>query len=101
MVNLGITEEVPFDRETIAVSTVVKALDSAKVAQASRVLLQFQGMTRVTLTNGEEPTTSTGFQYPNRTFMTLVGSLAMNSVKFIRDDTTDVTVEVAYFKPTS
>jgi len=101
MNNISIVEEVPFARETIAVSNTVESLDSNLVAEANRALIQFQGVTRVTLTDGEEPTVSVGFQYPSQTFMTLVGRLAMNSFKFIRNGTSDSTVEVAYFKSTS
>lgn len=75
-------------------STAESVIDFTLQADTTHVFVQFTAASaRVTLDGATDPTTTLGFQYPEGSTAYWTRSMALKA-KAIRDDTTDVVVEI-------
>ena len=78
----------------VTISSTAAAVCSSLNADTTHVFVQFTGANaRVTFDGSTNPTTSLGFQYPDGSTAYWTRTMALKA-KAIRDDSTDVVVEV-------
>ena len=78
----------------VTISSTAAAICSSLNADTTHVFVQFTGANaRVTFDGSTNPTTSLGFQYPDGSTAYWTRIMALKA-KAIRDDSTDVVVEV-------
>lgn len=78
----------------VTISSTASAVCSSLNADTTHVFVQFTGANaRVTFDGSTNPTTSLGFQYPDGSTAYWTRTMALKA-KAIRDDSTDVVVEV-------
>ena len=78
----------------VTIGSTAAAICSSLNADTTHVLVQFTGANaRVTFDGSTDPTTSLGFQYPDGSTAYWTRTMALKA-KAIRDDSTDVVVEV-------
>jgi len=78
----------------VTISSTAAAICSSLNADTTHVFVQFTGANaRVTFDGSTNPTTSLGFQYPDGSTAYWTRTMALKA-KAIRDDSTDVVVEV-------
>jgi hypothetical protein len=78
----------------VTISSTAAAICSSLNADTTHVFVQFTGANaRVTFDGSTNPTTSLGFQYPDGSTAYWTRTMALKA-KAIRDDATDVVVEV-------
>lgn len=93
----------PFAFETITVSTTAIGFTAATYAptgeqQADMAISSFEGDDVRYREDGTDPTTTSGHKVTNGSFLTTCGRPAIGQIKFIRDNATDVTLYVSYYR---
>lgn len=87
----------PTTKESLTVSTAVKALTSAVYGDNTRAKIQCQGADVRYWVTGDEPTADAGLLLYDKEVLELRGA-EVSSFKAIRDASTDAVLAVQYYK---
>lgn len=93
----------PFAKETLTISTTALGFTAATYAPAGgqpadMAITSFEGDDVRYWEDGSDPTSTSGHKVTNGSFLTTCGRPAISQIKFIRDNSTDVTGYVSFYR---